>query len=299
MRCSLPPSVALLAAAFAALPAPVHAAGISFDRDVRPILSDNCFACHGPAEERGGDLRLDVRDEAVADRGGYAAIVPGDPDGSEILRRILTTDPDEVMPPPRAKKHRLTDRQLETLRRWIADGAAYEPHWAFRPVAPPSPPPLGDRGRNAIDAFIAAGLAAAGLAPSPEADRDVLLRRVSLDLVGLQPSPEELQAFLSDPAEDAYERAVDRLLASPHYGERWARHWLDQARYADSNGHSIDDARPMWPWRDWVIAAINADMPFDRFTVEQIAGDLLPGATKLQRVATGFHRNTMINQEGA
>ena len=278
---------------------PVAAAGISFNRDVRPILSDNCFACHGPAEDRGGDLRLDVRDEAIADRGGSAAIVPGRPEASEILRRIRATDPDEVMPPPRAKKHRLSDRQLAILERWIAEGADYQGHWAFQPLAAVEPPaPPAGWGHNGIDGFIAAELTAAGLAPSAEAEPEVLLRRVSLDLVGLQPTPEELQAFLADRSPDAYERAVDRLLASPHYGERWARHWLDQARYADSHGYSIDSPRAMWPWRDWVIRALNEDMPFDRFTIEQLAGDLLPQATKLQRIATGFHRNSMINEEG-
>lgn len=275
------------------------AAEVSFNREIRPILSENCFACHGPAEDRGGDLRLDVREDAIADRGGYAAIVPGSPDESEILRRILSTDPDEVMPPPRAKKHRLSAEQLATLRRWIAAGAPYEGHWAFQPLAAASPPPVpAGWGRNEIDGFVAAGLTAAGLAPSPEAEKEVLLRRVSLDLVGLQPDPEELRAFVVDASPDAYERAVDRLLASPHYGERWARHWLDQARYADSHGYTIDGPRSMWPWRDWVIAALNDDMPFDRFTIEQVAGDLLPDATKRQRVATGFHRNSMINQEG-
>jgi len=290
--------VVTIACALLVVP-PAVAAEVSFNRHIRPILSDNCFACHGPAEDRGGDLRLDVREDAIADRGGYAAIVPGNPQDSEILRRILSTDPDDVMPPPRAKKHRLSEEQLATLRRWIEAGAPYEGHWAFQPLAAadPRPAPAG-WGRNEIDGFVAAALAAAGLAPSPEAEREVLLRRVSLDLVGLQPDPEELRAFVADASPDAYERAVDRLLASPHYGERWARHWLDQARYADSHGYTIDGPRSMWPWRDWVIAALNDDMPFDRFTIEQLAGDLLPDATKRQRVATGFHRNSMINQEG-
>ncbi len=289
----------LVSAALFMTTAPAVAAGISFNHDVRPILSDNCFACHGPAEDRGGDLRLDVREDAIADRGGYAAIVPGKPGESEILRRILSTDPDEVMPPPRAKKHKLSDKQLAILERWIEEGAQYQGHWSFQPLASVEPPASSSsRAHNGIDAFVESRLAAAGLIPSPEADREVLLRRVSLDLVGLQPTPEELQAFLADPSPTAYESAVDRLLASPHYGERWARHWLDQARYADSHGYSIDGARTMWPWRDWVIAAINSDMPFDRFTIEQIAGDLLPNATKLQQIATGFHRNSMINEEG-
>ena len=290
--------VCWFASARAAEPAP---ATVRFNRDIRPILSDNCFACHGPDEDdRGGDLRLDVRDEAIADRGGYAAIVPGKPDESEILRRILSHDADEVMPPPRAKKAPLTAAQIETLRRWISEGAAYQKHWAFEPIERPEPPDAAGSswGRNPIDAFIEARLRAEGLAPSSEAEKEVLLRRVSLDLVGLQPTPDELAMFLADESPAAYERAVDRLLASPHYGERWGRHWLDQARYADSNGYSVDSERTMWPYRDWVIDAVNRDLPFDRFTIEQLAGDLLPGATKLQRIASGFQRNTMINQEG-
>lgn len=291
------------AAAGAAEPTlePTLTAAVRFNRDIRPILSDNCFACHGPDEDdRGGDLRLDVREDAVADRGGYAAIVPGNPDESEILRRILSHDSDEVMPPPRAKKTPLTAAQIETLRRWIAEGALYQKHWAFEPVERPQPPDVAGSkwSRNPIDAFIETRLHAEGLTPSPEADKEVLLRRVSLDLVGLQPTPDELAAFLADTSPDAYERAVDRLLASPHYGERWGRHWLDQARYADSNGYSIDSERTMWPYRDWVLDAVNRDMPFDQFTIEQLAGDLLPNATKLQRIASGFQRNTMINEEG-
>ena len=280
---------------------PTLAAAVRFNRDIRPILSDNCFACHGPDEDdRGGDLRLDVREDAVADRGGSTAIVPGKPDESEILRRILSHDADEVMPPPRAKKTPLKASQIETLRRWIAEGAPYQNHWAFEPVDLLDPPDVAGSkwSRSPIDAFIAARLHSEGLAPSPEADKEVLLRRVSLDLVGLQPTPDQLAAFLADNSPDAYERAVDRLLASPHYGERWGRHWLDQARYADSNGYSVDSERTMWPYRDWVIDAVNRDMPFDQFTIHQLAGDLLPDATKLQRIASGFQRNTMINEEG-
>lgn len=281
------------------------AEAVRFNRDIRPILSDNCFACHGPDEDdRGGDLRLDVRSEAIADRGGTHAILPGKPEESEILRRILSHDADEVMPPPRAKKQKLTAAHIDLVRRWIREGAVYQNHWAFEPLELVSPPAAAAAGpaaawaRTPIDQFILARLREEGLAPSPPADRAVLLRRVWLDLVGLQPSRQELESFLRDESPDAYERVVDRLLASPHYGERWGRHWLDQARYADSNGYSIDAARAMWPWRDWVIDALNRDMPFDRFTIEQLAGDLLPQANRLQRIATGFHRNTMINQEG-
>jgi mono/diheme cytochrome c family protein len=293
-------SVAALTAA--AAPAFAAESAVRFNRDIRPILSDNCFACHGPAEDRGGDLRLDVRGDAIEDRGGYAAIVPGKPDESEILRRILSHDADEVMPPPKAKKPKLTSAQIDLLRQWITEGAGYQNHWAFEPLEPVTPPATAAQppswSRNQIDAFVEARLRAEGLTPSPEAPKEILLRRMALDLVGLQPSPDEIAAFVADPSPDAYERAVDRLLASPHYGERWGRHWLDQARYADSNGYSVDSERAMWPYRDWVIDALNRDMPFDTFTIEQLAGDLLPRAKKPQRIATGFHRNTMINQEG-
>ncbi len=273
---------------------------VRFNEHVRPILS-NCFYCHGPDEKhRDAGLRLDVRESAIADRDGIRAIVPGKPDASDLLIRVMSDDKDEVMPPPKAKKPRLTKDEVAVLRRWIEQGAEYEGHWAFQPLRDEAPPAVQNTAwpKNAIDHFILAPLERAGLAPSPEADRATLLRRVALDLTGLPPSPEEVDAFLADRAPDAYEKVVERLLASPHYGERWGRHWLDQARYADSNGYTIDSARVMWPYRDWVIAALNADQPFDRFTIEQLAGDLLPGATKAQRVASGFHRNTLINEEG-
>ena len=268
----------------------------SFSRDVRPILSDNCFKCHGPDEEaREGELRLDDRAAALlGGESGAPAIVPGKPAESELLKRLHTTDPDEVMPPPSMKKV-LSAEQIGVLEQWIAAGAKYEKHWAFQaPVLPAVPPGAA----HPVDAFIRAKLASAGLEPSPEADKSALLRRVSFDLTGLPPSPEELAAFLADPAPDAYEKAVDRLLASPRYGERWARKWLDLARYSDTNGYEKDRPRTIWPYRDWVIKALNADMPFDQFTVEQLAGDLLPGATTDQLIATGFHRNTMVNEEG-
>jgi hypothetical protein len=264
---------------------------------VRPILSNQCIQCHGPDDKkREGGLRLDTFAGATArDKEGRAAIVPGRPEESELLRRVLHADADEVMPPPATKKGRLSPDQVATLRAWIAAGAAYEEHWAFLPVTRP-PVPAG--AAHPVDAFVLERLRREGLAPSPEADRDTLLRRLALDLTGLPPSPAELAAFRADTSADAYERQVDRLLASPHYGEKWGRHWLDQARYADSNGYSIDGLREMWPYRDWVIAALNADLPFDRFTREQLAGDLLPNPTKAQLVATGFHRNTLINEEG-
>jgi hypothetical protein len=270
--------------------------GPDFAREIRPILSNACFKCHGPDEKtRGGKLRLD--DRAAALRQG--AIVPGKPQASELIARIHSRDPEEAMPPP-AEVKQLTPTQKDLLRRWIAAGAAYSPHWAFVPPKDAPPPPVKNAAwlRTPVDAFVLARLEAAGLAPRPEADRAVLARRVALDLVGLPPSPGEVAAFLGDHAPDAYERYVDRLLATPHFGERWARRWLDLARYADTNGYEKDRPRVMWPWRDWVIRAYNEDLPFDRFTIEQLAGDMLPGAGVAERVATGFHRNTMINEEG-
>jgi hypothetical protein len=272
-----------------------------FNRDIRPILSNNCFYCHGPDEKkREAKLRLDLRENALAEHDSGRAIMPGKPDESELLTRILSHDKEEVMPPPKAKKTPLTMEQVATLRRWIEQGAEYEGPWAFLPLSTLPPPSVRDRAwvRNPVDQFILARLESEGIKPSPEADRATLIRRVSLDLLGLLPTLEEVAAFVADPAPDAYEKLVDRLLANPHYGERWGRHWLDQARYADSNGYSIDAERQQWPFRDWVIKALNDDMPFDRFTVEQLAGDLLPNPTKSQLIATAFHRNTLINQEG-
>ena len=285
---------------------------VSFNRDVRPILSDNCFSCHGfDAKGRKADLRLDTPEGATAVNEGVAAVVPGKPDASELIARIMTDDEDDLMPPKKSGKH-LTAENKETLRRWIEQGAKYARHWAFEPPqrsAQPKPgaeggkPGTGHRapGTNPIDAFILARLEQENLAPSPEADPATLIRRVSLDLTGLPPSPGEIDAFLaafSKKPDEAYRALVDRLLKSPHHGERWGRWWLDQARYADSNGYSIDAPRQIWKFRDWVIGALNADMPFDQFTIEQLAGDLLPGATESQKIATGFHRNTQINQEG-
>lgn len=268
-------------------------ARLDFNRDVRPILSDKCFQCHGPDEKTlEGDVRLDDRASAVANK----AIVPGSPDSSEVLARILSEDPDEVMPPPKTKKT-VSPAEADILRRWIAEGAEYQGHWAFEPIVATEPPD----GRHPIDHFIRAELGRQGIRPSPEAEPATLARRLSLDLTGLLPDPDTVDSFLTEHQKDpdqAVSKLADELLASPHYGERWGRHWLDQARYADSNGYSIDGDRSQWPWRDWVIRAINEDLPFDRFTIEQIAGDLLPNATKAQLVASGFHRNTLINQEG-
>ncbi|MEK6237190.1 MAG: DUF1549 domain-containing protein, partial [Planctomycetales bacterium] len=276
----------------------VAAAGekINFNRDVRSLFAAKCFACHGPDEKhREGELRLDAREAAVK----QGAIVPGQPDKSELIQRILSDDPDERMPPPEADEP-LTDAQQKLLQDWIREGARYEKHWAFTPPTKPPLPRIGDSDwpQNKIDYFVLARLESEGLKPSSRANSYALVRRVYLDLIGLPPTPEEADAFLRDDKPDAYERLVDRLLASSHYGERWARDWLDLARYADTNGYEKDRPRSMWPYRDWVIRALNADMPFDRFTIEQLAGDMLPNATEDQVVATGFHRNTMLNEEG-
>ncbi|HSI13123.1 MAG TPA: PSD1 and planctomycete cytochrome C domain-containing protein [Chthoniobacter sp.] len=273
---------------------------IDFNRDVRPILSENCFKCHGfDPKTRKGDRRLDTREGAVAEKEGVRAIVDGKPDQSDLSIRIHSKDKDEQMPPPKSGKQ-VTPRQIAILDKWIQQGAKYDLHWAFKkPVQMPPPEANGDPWpRNAIDQFVLDRLKKEGLAPSPEADKYTLCRRLYLDLTGLPPTPAEADAFANDASPEAYEKLVDHLLASPHYGERWARRWLDLARYADTNGYEKDRQRSIWPYRDWVIHALNEGMPFDQFTIEQIAGDLLPNATREQRIATGFNRNTMLNEEG-
>ena len=261
---------------------------VDFQRDIRPILSNQCFKCHGPALQKSG-VRLDSHESALKRK----AIVPGKADASKLIARILADDEERM--PPKDAGERLKPAQVELLKKWIAQGAEYTPHWAFIPPKRTAPPKGFD---HPIDAFVRARLAEEGVKASPEADRATLIRRLSLDLLGLNPAPKEVDDFLNDKSSDAYESLVDRLLASPHYGERQARHWLDLARYADSNGYTIDGKRSIWPWRDWVINAFNKDMPFDQFTIAQIAGDMLPGATHEQIVATGFHRNTSFNEEG-
>ena len=278
---------------------------LDFNRDVRPILSDKCFACHGPdtAKNKGG-LRLDTRDFAL--KGGKsdgAAIVLTKPEDSPMLKRLLTTDADEHMPPKESAKEPLTETQIATLRQWIAEGAEYQGHWAFLPPVRPALPTVTQFAAQIpnptpIDTFILARLAEEGLSPAPQADRRTLIRRVTLDLTGLPPTLAEVNAFVNDAAPNAYEKAVDRLLASPHYGERMAMPWLDNARYADSNGFQTDTSRYQWPWRDWVIAAFNRNLPFDQFTIEQLAGDLLPNPKPDQIVASGFNRNHRLNGEG-
>ncbi len=280
-----------IAALFAAAADP-----IDFDRQIRPILSDNCFFCHGPDHEgRKADLRLDTREGATA--GG--AIVPGKSGESEILKRILSTDPEVHMPPPKTNRQ-VTPAQAELIAKWIDQGAEWSEHWSFVKPQRPAVPVLNDdhARHNAIDAFVQARLATTDLKPSVEADRARLLRRVTLDLTGLPPTLDELDTYLADAAPGAYERAVDRLLASPRYGERMVWDWLDAARYADTNGYQGDPTRPMWYWRDWATSAINANQPFDQFSIEQLAGDLLSSPSREQLIATGFHRNHMINGEG-
>ncbi len=286
-----------------ALPCLADDTGLQFNRDILPILSDKCFHCHGPDEDdRKADLRLDTMDGATVNLGGYAAIVPGHADKSELIARINHKDRDEAMPPPKANKD-LSDAEKKLLSKWIDAGAEYQTHWSFLPLAPVTPPKVKNKKavKNDIDRFIVAKLEKRGLAPSPEAKPSILVRRLYIDLLGLLPAPEVVRKFTSNYAknpEASYNELVDALLDSPHYGERWGRHWLDQARYADSNGYTIDGDRVMWPYRDWVIRAVGDDLPFDQFTIEQIAGDLLPNPEKSQLVATSFHRNTLINQEG-
>jgi hypothetical protein len=286
---------------FAWLGAGAGAAPVDFNRDIRPILSDKCFHCHGPdATNQKSEYRLDTEAHArEALGGGRFGIVPGHPERSEVMTRVRHADPGEVMPPPDLGRP-LTPAEIATLERWIREGAAYDQHWAFkRPVKPvPPAPPQGVTVRNPIDAFVTARLAAAGLAPAPEADRETLLRRASLAITGLPPTPAAVRAFLADTAPDAYAQAVERLLDSDDYAERQALLWLDAARYADTDGYQNDNERSNWPWRDWVIQAFRSHMPFDRFTLEQLAGDMLPNPTPEQRLATAFNRNHRQNAEG-
>ena len=282
---------------------PVRAADepISYETVIRPILAEKCFHCHGPdPKQREADLRLDTRAGALADLDGHAAIVPGKPDASELFRRIISDDPDERMPPEDSKKT-LTEAEIASIKKWLEQGAVYEIHWAYRPLEIPVEPPVSNGAwvRNAIDRFVLAQLESQGLSPSPAADRYTLIKRLYYDLLGLPPTPEEADAFANDDSPHAYENLVDRLLDSPHFGEHWGRGWLDKARYADSDGYEKDNTRPnAWHYRDWVVKAFNDDMPFDQFTIEQLAGDLLPNATESQQLATAFHRQTLTNTEG-
>ena len=273
---------------------------VEFNRDIRPILSDNCFTCHGPDErQRQVNLRLDTREGIFAERGGYRVVAPESPGESRLLQRISADTEAQRMPPSWSGKQ-LTPDQIDLIRTWIEQGAKWRQHWAFSPPQQPQLPPVGatDWPRNGIDYFVLARTELEGLKPSPEADRATLIRRATLDLTGLPPTPSEVDTFLNDQSPDAYEKQVERLLASPRYGERMAWPWLEAARYADTNGYQSDGERYMWRWRDWVIDAFNQNMPFDQFTVEQIAGDMLPAATLDQKIASGFNRNHSGNGEG-
>ncbi len=273
---------------------------VDFNREIRPILSDTCFTCHGPDEKhRMANMRLDETAGLFVDRGGYKIITPGSAAQSKLYQKISSTNPAVRMPPVYSGRT-LTPKQIEVIKQWIDQGAKWETQWSF--VAPKRPPVPEVKDKtwvhNPIDNFVLARLETEGLKPSPEADKATLLRRVSFDLTGLPPTPAEVDSFLADKSPDAYEKRVDQLLASPHYGERMAMEWLDLARYSDTHGYHIDSLREMWPWRDWVIKAFNQNMPFDKFTIEQLAGDLLPNPTLDDKIATGFNRNNMVNFEG-
>ena len=275
---------------------PVIAEPLNFNRDIRPILSENCFYCHGvDGNKREADLRLDVREDALA----MEAIMPGSLEDSEMYYRIHSEDEDEIMPPPESNRI-LTAEQKKILDRWIKEGAQYEKHWAFVAPIKKQVPQVRKPNwvRNPIDGFILSELERRNLEPSPEAKKEVLIKRLYADLIGLPPSPEEVDTYMNDTSSDAYEKVVDHLLASPHYGERMAMEWLDAARYADSNGFQFDGETYQWIWRDWVVKALNEDMPFDKFTIWQLAGDLLPHATIDQKIASGFNRNHLNNGEG-
>jgi hypothetical protein len=280
----------------------VSAQTVEFNRDIRPILSDKCFACHGPdAATRKTKLRFDIESAAKIELGqGRHAIVPGDPAKSEMIRRITSDNKAVRMPPAYLGRDKLSDHEIDLIRTWIAQGAKWEPFWSFIPPRKAPIPHVRDqnRPRNAIDSFILSRLEREGLHPSPEADKRTLIRRVTLDLTGLPPTPAEIDAFIADSSHDAYEKVVDRLLASPQYAERMAYRWMEAARYGDTNGYQTDGPREMWRWRDWVIDAFNRNMPYDEFTVDQLAGDLLPNATLAQHIATGFNRNHRTSGEG-
>tara|TARA_R110002049_G_scaffold4601_5_gene32416 strand:+ start:592874 stop:596008 length:3135 start_codon:yes stop_codon:yes gene_type:complete len=292
--------IAVFIASACCCPFSVSADEIHFGRDVRPILAKHCFTCHGPDEgAREADLRLDTEAGATTDLGGYRAVQAGDPDASELFLRV-TSDDDDLRMPPADSSAALSESEIETLRKWIESGGRYTEHWAFVPPQSVAIPEVesGPWCRTPIDAFVLRRMHASGVAPADAADKHQLVRRLYLDLTGVNPTPEEAKRFIADDHPAAYSRLVDRLLASPAYAERFTRPWLDLARYSDTNGYEKDRNRTIWPYRDWVIKAIAEDMPFDQFSIEQLAGDMLPSATKDQRIATGFHRNTMLNEEG-
>ena len=294
----LPPAIGLFCL-FLTASALQGATRLDFNRDIRPVLSDNCFACHGiDKKRRKAELRLDVADGGVfsKNKDGLLAINAGDPAGSELIKRITTTVADDLMPPADSHK-KLTAPQIDMLKRWIAEGAGYKKHWAFEPIAKPVVPATAGK-LSTVDQFIVERLTESGLSFSPPASPEQLLRRVTFDLTGLPPTPEEVDAFIADQSPDAYERVVDRLLRSPHYGEHIGRYWLDAARYGDTHGLHLDNERSMWPYRDWVVRAFNDNLSFDKFTVWQVAGDLISNATPDQVVASGFNRCNVTTGEG-
>ncbi|MCE9524596.1 MAG: DUF1549 domain-containing protein, partial [Planctomycetales bacterium] len=274
---------------------------IDFSRDIRPILSNNCFKCHGFDEkQRQGGLRLDVKDGFGAKlESGAVAVVPGKPDESELIKRLVHADPAEKMPPVASGK-KLSPEQVELIKKWVAQGGEYKTHWSFIPPVHGAPPEVTAKEavKNPIDNFVLARLQSEGLKPSAPADKVTLIRRVTYDLSGLPPTPAEVDAFLADNSPEAYEKVVDRLLKSPRYGEHMGRFWLDAVRYGDTHGLHFDNERALWPYRDWVIKAFNDNKPFDQFTTEQVAGDLLPGSTLEQKIASGFNRCNVSTSEG-
>jgi len=290
----------LRAIAVLSLSAAGASAAVEFNRDIRPILSDRCFTCHGPdAGAKKISLRLDSESGMLAKANGRTAVIPGDAANSELVRRITAEKPALRMPPVYSGL-KLSDREIDLLKQWVSEGAKWQKHWSLIPPQRPPLPPIRNAAwpRNPIDRFVLERLERDNLAPASEADRAALMRRVSLDLTGIPPSIADLDAFLKDQSPNAYETLVDRLLASPRYGERMAMRWLDVSRYADTNGYQTDGERTMWRWRDYVIDSFNRNKPFDQFTIEQIAGDLMPNATLEQRIATAFNRNHRGNGEG-
>ena len=278
-----------------ALPLTGASAQVVFSRDILPILSDKCFVCHGPDEkERKAGLRLDTEVAAKGSRNGVRAVVAKDLDASELYQRIISKDPDDQMPPPDSI-HSVSDAEVELIKGWILQGAEWGAHWAFERI---DSVPVSDHKDHPVDAIISDRLSEEQLTPNPRASKLTLIRRLSLDLLGLPPTQEQISTFLADTEKGAWERLVDRMLQEPGFGERMAWDWMDAARYADSNGYQGDRERTMWPWRDWVVRAFNRNMPFDQFTIWQLAGDLLPNATSEQILATAFNRNHMINGEG-
>ncbi|MFM7131371.1 MAG: DUF1549 domain-containing protein, partial [bacterium] len=292
------PTLIVVFAAIQAVKAAEPTKAIDFNRDIRPILSDNCFSCHGPDEQnRKAKLRLDTKDGLLSSHDGHI-VKPGKLDESELFQRIVSTEKDEVMPPPETNKH-LKPEQVALVKRWIEQGAPYQQHWSFIPPVKPAVPKVAEGwAKGAIDQFLLAAMSGKGLTPNGPAAKETLIRRLTLDLTGLPPKPAEVDAFLADKSPNAYDKLVDRLINSPQYGEHMGRYWLDAARYADTHGLHLDNERSMWPYRDWVVRAFNENLPYDKFTVWQLAGDQLPAASMEQQIASGFNRCNVTTSEG-